>query len=141
MTATRKSVDEAVNRKLFGRGFRSEVEVDPELGEKIDGLLCAAALSSLSIAKKAGLVISGHAKVDKVVRYGKAILLIHALDAAQDGIRKLQSAVAAGGTESEREIDTRAIWPGDELDKALGGEIWCTWPYCQVVLPTACLST
>lgn len=121
VTATRKMVDEAVSRKLFKRGFRSEVVVDPELGEQADRLLCSAALASLSIAKKAGLVVSGHAKVDKAVRSGKAVLLIHALDAAPDGIRKLQSALLAGRAEAGSEINVRAIWPGDELDKALGG--------------------
>ncbi len=121
VTATRTMVDEAVKRKLLTRGFPDDVSVDTKLGEQVDTLLCATALAALGIAKKAGLVVSGHAKVDKVIRNGHAVLLIHAQDGALDGIRKLQSAIVASNAEADNEIKVSAIWSGKELDQALGG--------------------
>ena len=43
------------------------------------------ACNALSLANKAGLVVAGFTKAEKVVAQGEAIALIHAADAADDG--------------------------------------------------------
>src|SRR5579871_5287276 len=63
VTARRQAVAEAVRRRLFGRGLKAEVRVSPELPDAVERLLEQSALNALSIARKAGLVVHGFAKV------------------------------------------------------------------------------
>lgn len=93
--AKRKSVETAVSRRLFAKGFKAEVRADEELPEHVERLLKERALQALAMAKKAGLLVTGFAKVDSAVRSNSAALLIHASDAAEDGKRKLASATAS----------------------------------------------
>ena len=44
---------------------------------------------ALSIANKAGLVVAGFAKVDELITRERAAVLVHAADAAADGVAKL----------------------------------------------------
>src|SRR5260221_13023036 len=62
ITARRHLVEEAVRRRMFGRGFKVGVKVSAELGDELDRLLERSALIALSIARKAGLVILGFGK-------------------------------------------------------------------------------
>jgi len=121
VTANRKMVDEAVRRKLFARSFRKEVATEENLGEQTDRLLCSAALGALGMARKAGLVVSGHTKANQAIRSARAVVLIHASGAADDGVRKLEAALSAAKAMGGAEIVTSRIWSGEELDGALGG--------------------
>src|SRR5262245_2569812 len=56
VTATRTAVETAVARRAFGRSFKREVTVAPDLAEETEQLLVRAALDALAIAHKAGLV-------------------------------------------------------------------------------------
>ena len=44
---------------------------------------------ALSIANKAGLVVAGFAKVEELIARERAAVLLHAADAAADGMAKL----------------------------------------------------
>src|ERR1700747_2898247 len=46
VTARQATVREAVRRNAFGRGFRREVTVAPDLAERVDALLTRAALDA-----------------------------------------------------------------------------------------------
>ena len=92
VTASRARVDEAQKRKLFARAFRRDVATPADLGAMIDGLLAKSALGSLGLARKAGAVALGAAKVENAVRSGKAVLVLHAAEAAADGVRKITQA-------------------------------------------------
>ena len=92
VTATRAMVDRAASKNLFARALRRKVSVPVELGALIDHLLVRQATSALSMARKAGCLVSGAAKVDKALRDGHALALIHAAEAAPDGVRKLDQA-------------------------------------------------
>ena len=43
----------------------------------------------MSLANKAGLVVAGFAKVEELIAAGRAVALVHAADAAVDGVEKL----------------------------------------------------
>ena len=92
VTARRAMVDRAASKNLFARALRRKVTVPVELGALIDHLLVRQATSALSMARKAGSLVSGAAKVDKALRDGNALALIHAAEAAPDGVRKLDQA-------------------------------------------------
>lgn len=89
LTANRETVDLAVRKKVFGRAFKADVRVEPGLADMIDGLMEKAALGSLGMIRKAGLMVVGFAKVEAALKRGEAGVLIHASDASDDGIRRI----------------------------------------------------
>lgn len=121
VTARRSIVDQAVRKRLFSRGFKSAVTAGDDLAERVEALLEADALSALSMAMKAGLVRTGSFKVEGVLRSGEAMLLLHALDAAQDGVRKLAQAAHAGESAGGRPPVTASVFTSMQMDLALGG--------------------
>ena len=49
------TVEQAVKRRVFGRGFKRDVRVPDDLPDQVERLLERAALDALAIAGKAGL--------------------------------------------------------------------------------------
>lgn len=119
--AQRRYIDEAVKRKLFPRALKTNVIVPDDFGQIVDRMLVKSALGSFGLARKAGVVITGAAKVDAAIRNGTAGLVLHASEAAEDGVRKLdqarRSVVYAGGPE----IPALSLFESNEMDLALGG--------------------
>ena len=120
VTATRARVDEAARRRLFARALKANVSIEPDLGARVDALLAADALSALSMARKAGALVTGHAKVDGTVRNNEALALVHASDAADDGVRKLAQAVRAVGHQGGAPVPAWRPFSTDETAEALG---------------------
>jgi len=117
VTAQRAAVREAVRRHAFARGFRREVAVAPDLAERVDALLVRAALEGLAIAAKASRVVSGFAAVNAAVTQGEVAALLHAREAAADGIRKLAAAMAR---RPGRVPAVVSLFTSLQLDLALG---------------------
>jgi uncharacterized protein len=113
-------VAEAVRRRLFNRAFKAEVKTPPELAQQIDAALHRDLQQALSLANKAGAVITGFTKVEAAIRDGDIAALIHALEATEDGRRKLAGALRNrfGGTMSAIPVIDELA--GQELDLALG---------------------
>jgi predicted RNA-binding protein YlxR (DUF448 family) len=122
VTARRHAVTDAVRRRLFGRAFKAEVRVSPELPDAVEQLLQQSALNGLSIAYKAGLVVQGFAKVEAVIASGSAVALIRASDAAEESGRKLAAAFSRGaqGVEGRTEGKIVKAFTSAQLDLALG---------------------
>ena len=93
VSADRASVAAAVQKKAFARSLRAPVKAGPELAELVETLLCRDALQALAIANKAGTVIAGQAKIEAAIATGGIRAILHAKDAAADGIRKLGQAL------------------------------------------------
>lgn len=117
--ASRSAVDKAVARKLFARALRAKVEVREDLGALVDGLLTSRALGAFGMARKAGLVVTGFAKVEAAVARERLAGLVHAAGAGDDGVAKLAAALRRrfGG---EVGCPIVRIFTGDQLDLALG---------------------
>lgn len=118
----KKTVAMAVEKKLFAKGFKKEVQTDENLPELTGKLIRDKALRTLGMAKKAGVIVSGFSKVNNSVRSGKAVMLFHAKDAADDGKRKLASATAYVDHLGGDKIDVFTIWTIDEMSRVLGIE-------------------
>ncbi|MEM9734919.1 MAG: RNA-binding protein [Pseudomonadota bacterium] len=104
VTRDRDLVAQAVAKKAFARGLQAPVKAEENLPDQVDELLAQAALGALSMANKAGQVITGADQVDDHLRRGPrgkggALGALHALDGAEDGLRKLQQAALAGAYE------------------------------------------
>jgi predicted RNA-binding protein YlxR (DUF448 family) len=124
ITARRAAVAEAVRRRLFGRGFKAEVRVSPELPDVVERLLEQSALNALSIAHKAGLVIQGFAKVEAALVASRPAVaaLVRASDAGEDGGRKLIGAFGRGNDAVEEGTEGKIVkaFTSAQLDLALG---------------------
>lgn len=93
LTPRREIVLKAVKRNVFPRGFGRAVTVDEGLADRVDALLERAALQGLSIARKAGQVLTGFRKVETAIAEERLACLLEATDGAEDGRRKLMAAV------------------------------------------------
>jgi hypothetical protein len=112
-------------RRLDHRGRPLErccasVRVEGDLAAEVDALLERAALNAVSLARKAGEVVSGFAKVEAALRGSDPVIgLIQASDGGDDGTGKL-AAIArarfadAGGCRIVRTFEST------QLDLALG---------------------
>jgi predicted RNA-binding protein YlxR (DUF448 family) len=121
VTAQRTYVDEAVRRKLFARAFKREVELPADLGAMVDDLLVRSAMGSVGLARKAGQVALGAAKVEAKVRSGEALAVLHADEASDDGIRKISQARRATVHLGGPDIAAYKLFREAELGLALGG--------------------
>jgi predicted RNA-binding protein YlxR (DUF448 family) len=91
ITASREALGEAIKRKVFGRGFKREVRLPPDLANQTERLLERAVLDALAMAGKAGSVAAGFAKTEAALEHEEVIAVLHAAGASADGVRKLQA--------------------------------------------------
>ena len=118
VTATQSALEDAIKRKAFGRGFKQDVRLPADLVARTEQLLVRSALEALAIAGKASLVVAGFAKVEAALEHKDVTALLHAAEAAADGVRKLDSALRrAPRVES---IPVIQILTSEQLDLALG---------------------
>jgi len=99
---TRSELDAAnAKGKLKGalqRAFKTnDLSVPPDLGERTEHALRQTALDRLGMEARAGNLINGADKVEAAARGGKVHLLVHALDASEDGRRRMDQAWRVGG--------------------------------------------
>lgn len=109
----RTRVAEAVKRRAFSRGLGEGTVAREDLPDQIGGLLRKAALAYISLAKKAGEAVAGAAKVEEMLAAGRARLVIHAIEAAQNGRQKID-------TLSGPRVETLGFFTSNELDLAFG---------------------
>src|SRR5262245_34696844 len=118
ITGTRHALDTAIARKAFGRGFKRDVRVTKELVETTERLLERAALDALAIAYKAGQVVIGFGKVEAALAGEAVVGLIHATEAAPDGVGKL-AGVLHRRTDAD-DVAVVRVFTSTQLDLALG---------------------
>ena len=119
ITATRAALRKAIERKAFGRSFKRDVRVGPELLQSTERLLERAALDAVAIAYKAGRVAVGFAKTEAALLHGDAVAVLHAADAAPDGVRKLNSALRRNASD-RKTVAVLNAFTSAQLDLALG---------------------
>jgi hypothetical protein len=120
ITATRTALRTAVARKVFARGFKRDVQVAPDFIDTTERLIETAALDELAIAHKSGNVAIGFAKVEAAIVHGALTGVLHAAEAAPDGVRKLQAALRGRFGPATDKIAVIGAFPSAQLDLALG---------------------
>jgi uncharacterized protein len=120
ITATRQALHTAITRKVFGRGFKRDVRLAPDMIEATERLLEQGALAALAIAHKAGKVAIGFAKTEAALGRGRIVALVHAAEAAADGARKLDAAMRRRLDLDAGEIAVINTFTSAQLDLALG---------------------
>lgn len=104
----------AVWRNSFTTAARKPVTVAKNLLEQIQLGLLKQSLETMSLARKAGLLIQGFAKVEEVLKERRASLYIVASDAKENGREKLEK--LAG------KIPVLTNWTSSQLSAALGSD-------------------
>lgn len=122
ISASRRSVAEAVRRHQFSKGFKRDVRVAPTLPTDTEALLVRSVTEALAMAAKAGQVVAGFGKVEDALNRNETAALIHASDGAADGIRKLDAIVRQRGEKRGESpvIAVVNVLTSEELDLALG---------------------
>jgi predicted RNA-binding protein YlxR (DUF448 family) len=120
VTAHRAAVAEAVARRAFARGFKADVRVAADLTERVERQLERAALDALGIARKAGLVAIGSARVQAVLAAQSVVALLHATDAGDEGMRKIAATARRYLGEKADGLAGVRAFTGAQLDLALG---------------------
>ncbi len=127
LSASREVIEQAVKKNLFARGFRTKIIVKDNLADTIYELTRNDAIASLSLANKAGLVITGYEKIKRALAKGDVKYLLHASGAANNGTQKLDRFFLQPLEPPEQSPDHEQIPPllkdlftGDELSLALG---------------------
>lgn len=119
VTAQADRITEAVKRQAFSRGFKTKAVASESLAADIEALLTKDCLQALSMANKAGLVMTGFAKVEQVIALHPVAGLVHAADCGADGRRKLGQCLLRryGGEQAIPRVD---LFASGQLNLALG---------------------
>jgi len=120
ITASRAALQTAVARKIFARGFKREVRVPAALLASIERLSESSALDALAIAHKAGKVAIGFAKTEAAIERAHVAGVLHATDAAPDGVRKLYAALHRVFDADTDKLPVITSLTSAQLDLALG---------------------
>jgi uncharacterized protein len=118
---SRETVAEAVKRHAFSRGFGTDAKVPDDLCNMIAKQLRQQAVSTLSLARKAGEALAGYIRVEEAMGKGPIRLLLHAQGSSADGARKLNRM-------AQPETMILSLFSGDEMDLYM--PVWqqADWP-------------
>jgi len=104
VTATRESVLKAVRGRRLQKALDLSGPVDPELADRVEQLLREAAVSALSMSRRAGVAVTGFVKVADALGKGAAMAVLTATDAGKDGRGKIDAAVRRSPRTTVRQV-------------------------------------
>ena len=120
VTGTRAAVTVAVQKRLFAKGFKRDVHIPADLADRTAALLERSALDALSIAGKAGEVVTGTSRVEVAIASARLAAILRASDAAANGGRKIDAALRRSWGEDAAKVPLVAGFTSAQLDLALG---------------------
>ena len=120
VTGSREALAEAIRRKAFARGLKSQVAVPTSLVEDTGRLLARDALQMLSLANKAGAITAGFAKIEGM--RGPILALVQASDGSEAEILRLQAQCRGRGRQRRDPVVIRAF-SAEELALSIGREL------------------
>jgi uncharacterized protein len=121
ITLSAAAVNEAVKKKVFSKSLKAQVAVPTELALLTRTRLEQRLAGTLGLARKAGALATGAAKVAALVEKKGAAALITASDAATDSRRKMLQSVRRGYETPEALAHIESL-SSDQLGLALGLE-------------------
>ncbi|VAV86841.1 COG2740: Predicted nucleic-acid-binding protein implicated in transcription termination / Ribosomal protein L7Ae family protein YlxQ [hydrothermal vent metagenome] len=118
VSATQDSLQQAIKRKGFARGLKTNVQVPPDLIDQVQAQLSEHCLGLMGMARKSGQLVNGFEKVRSAIRSEKPGWLIEAKDGAADGRHKVL-ALCKGMWE---EVPLVGCFDATALGSALGND-------------------
>jgi predicted RNA-binding protein YlxR (DUF448 family) len=117
----RRHVRQAMKKNSFARALKVAVTVPDDLDETIDRLIVRDLVGMIALARKAGQIVAGASRVDAAVRSGAAVAVLHATDAAPDGVRKIDQARSAWSAAGGDEIASFHLLSAEEMAIVMSG--------------------
>ena len=114
VSAERALLAKACERGLFARAARRPIAIAPDLIDEVERQLTVRALDVLGLARRAGALVAGFAKVERALVERRVAVLVEASDGARHGRARL-GALA-------RDIPVIAHFDGAMLSRSLGRE-------------------
>ena len=111
VTNSKILLGKAVEKSLFSKAFKINVKADAGLVEMVDLILHRKGLETISLARKAGVMVAGLGKASEAVKKGNIAFLLEASDAGADGHNRLMHMA--------KELEVLNLYCVEELDKAL----------------------
>jgi predicted RNA-binding protein YlxR (DUF448 family) len=91
VTAEREALEVAVKKKLFSRGFKTQVTLPDGLVDEVERQILRRLVELLSLARKSGAAVGGYEKVKDWLSKEEAQVLIQAIDGSGRGKSKLST--------------------------------------------------
>lgn len=110
----RTALHKAIANNLFAKILKINAKAGKELEEQVEHLLKKQALDAVSLARKAGAMVSGMDKVTEVLKKNKAAFLLEASDAGEDGHKRILA--------EAKDLEIFNLFKIEELDKELAKE-------------------
>ncbi len=114
VTSDRASVEKAAAKGLFSRAAKQSVKAPADLADQVEAGLRRRVLALLGLARKAGQLMAGHAKVEDAAEKAHVVALFLASDAGAEGQRN------AGALSSRTGAPVVADFSAEQLGLALG---------------------
>jgi predicted RNA-binding protein YlxR (DUF448 family)/ribosomal protein L30E len=116
LSPRRDMLEKACARNLFAKAAKAAVRLPEDLPERTERALRRRFLELLGLANRAGQVAAGFQKVKDRLAAGEAELLVHAVDGAEDGRRKIVGLAKARLSA----VPVVCLFTAAELGRALG---------------------
>ncbi len=111
VTNAKSVLKTAIEKNLFAKAMKNKAKANAELEVLVENLLRKKALDAVSLARKAGVLLTGMDKVSEALKHQKVAFVLEALDAGADGEKKIASAA--------RDVEVFRLFDIEELDTAL----------------------
>ncbi|MBR9808276.1 MAG: RNA-binding protein [Alphaproteobacteria bacterium] len=116
--ADRETLETAIGKGAFARGFKTQVKVPDGLMDQIEALLLQRFTGLLGMAKKSGEVVLGFDQVRDALQKKRPGLLLEAADGAEDGRSKVYFLAKA----LYSDVEIAGALSSEELGVAFGRE-------------------
>jgi predicted RNA-binding protein YlxR (DUF448 family) len=116
LSPRRDMLEKACARNLFAKAAKASVRLPDDLLGRTEGAVRRRFLELLGLANRAGQTVAGFQKVRARLAASEAAVLVHAVDAAEDGRRKIVALARA----RQPDLPTVALFTAAELGPAVG---------------------
>ena len=106
----------ACARNLFASAAKASLRVPDDLVDSVERMLTRRCLDLVGLAKRSGQAVSGYQRVAASLATGRAAMLLAAVDAAEEGRRKLRALARARGLGAA----VVELFTAEELGRAMG---------------------
>ncbi len=89
VTCNAEMLSEALRSKAFAKSLKRKVTASDDLVDQVEQLMIRRVIEALSLANKAGCLVTGFSKIDAELSRGNLVVLLHGREASVDGSGKL----------------------------------------------------
>lgn len=123
VSADRASLETAIAKKAFNRGFKGQAKIEGDLIALTQSLLERRVLGLITMARKASVIAMGNDQVQSMAREASIAFRIEASDGSKDGRSKIRTLAKAMNRELELpDPIVVGCFTAEQIGQALGRE-------------------